>query len=221
MSIRRSLTSLGLVLVAAACAENLSAPATVEQTPHFLRLESTTQPSYSSLGAASERLVPFTGSAASLNDLALTSYQVSFWAVRGQSRSIQINYMGDGGTHPFLKLTTTDPKYVPGRGWLAQGDSVLVTATVDPNVIAVDFQPSGLRFGTPAEVTIWYGGAVGDLNGDGVVDGADAVIENQLLGMWYQADPSSPWSPIPATHSVSTKSFTAALEHFSGYSVAW
>ena len=221
MSVRRLLTSLGLVLVAAACAENLSSPAAVQPTPHFLRWGSTIQPSYSAPEAASEGLVPTTGGRAFLNDLSLTTYQASFWAVRGQSRSIQINYLGDGGIHPFLRLTTTDPRYVPGRGWLAEGDSVLVTATVDPNIIAVDFQPSGLRFGTAAQLDIWYGGALGDLNGDGVVDGADATIESQLLGMWYQADPTSPWAPIAATHSLSTKSFTTELQHFSGYSVAW
>jgi len=435
MSVRRFLTSLGLVLVVAACAENLSAPVAVEQAPHFLRLESTTQPSYGSLGAASERLVPFTGGGAFLNgsvvpaavdqsssavaqgvtslswshdvgnglhrllvvgvsirdaatvvtgvtykgsplsllgarkdsenavrvelwylnapssgagtvavtlsarskivggavsfsgvdsveplrgfssvggttdsndprvtvpssssevvvatvammgsarsltpvygqtqrwnnvqgiedadiagagstavgaaslgmgwtagkgarwaiaaavvkpftpsNLSLTTYQATFWAVRGQSRSIQINYTAGDGAQPFLRLTMTDPVYVPGGGELAIGDSVLVTATVNSNNIAVDFQPTGLTFGKAAELQIWYGGAGGDLNGDGVVDSADAAIETQLLGLWYQADPTSPWAPIPATHSLSTKSFTAGLEHFSGYSVAW
>ena len=153
--------------------------------------------------------------------VALTQYQATVWAKRGQSRALQINYSAGGGTSPFLKLTISDPTYVPGRGNLAVGDSVLVTATVDPNALTVSLEPHQMQFGTPSPLQIWYGGAGGDLNDDGVVDAADAYIETHLLGMWYQADPTSLWSPIPATQSLSTKSFTAALQHFSGYSVAW
>lgn len=153
--------------------------------------------------------------------VALTQYQATFWARRGQSRTLQINYAGGGGTSPFLRLTTTDPTYVPGRGTLAVGDSVLVTATVDPASLTVWFEPHQLQFGTPASLQLWYTGAGGDLNADGVVNAADSYIENQLLGLWYQAEPGSPWSPIPANQSTGTKSFTASLGHFSGYSVAW
>jgi hypothetical protein len=153
--------------------------------------------------------------------IALTQYQATFWAKRGTSRTLQINYAAGGGTSPFLKLTISDPTYVPGRGTIAMGDSVLVTATVDPNALTVQLEPHQMQFGTPSQLQIWYSGAGGDLNGDGVVDSGDSYIESQLLGMWYQADPTSLWSPIPATQSLSTKSFTAALQHFSGYSVAW
>jgi hypothetical protein len=153
--------------------------------------------------------------------VALTQYQATLWAKRGQSRSLQINYSAGGGTSPFLKLTVSDPTYIPGRGTLAVGDSVLITATVDPNAVTVSLEPHQMEFGTPAQLQIWYGGAGGDLNGDGVVNATDADIESQLLGMWYQAVPGSSWDAIPATQSVSTKSFTAALQHFSGYAVSW
>jgi hypothetical protein len=153
--------------------------------------------------------------------LALTQYQATFWARRGQSRSLQINYAAGDGTSPFMKLTISNPTYVPGRGTLAVGDSVLVTATVDPDAIVVTLEPHGMLFDTPAQLQIWYGGAGGDLNGDGVVNSTDAFIETWLLSMWYQATPTDPWWPILATKSLSTKSFTAALPHFSGYAVAW
>lgn len=153
--------------------------------------------------------------------LGLTTYQATFWAVRGQTRSLQINYSANGGTQPFMLLTTTNPTYAPGKGTLAVGDSVLITATVDPNHIAVDLQPNGLLFGTAAQLKIWYGGAGGDLNADGAVDATDTYIERQLLGMWYQETAGAPWSPIPATQSLYEKSFTAALQHFSGYGVSW
>ena len=155
--------------------------------------------------------------------LSLTTYQATFWAVRGQSRSLQINYLspGSSGKEPFLQLTTSDPTNVPGLGTLAVGDSVLVTVTVDPNAIAVSLEPTGVLFGTPAQLQIWYGGAGGDLNGDGVVNGTDATIESQLLGLWYQEGTSDPWEQIRATQSLPAKSFTAGLPHFSRYAVAW
>jgi hypothetical protein len=153
--------------------------------------------------------------------VSLTQYQATFWAKRGTSRSVQINYAAGGGTSPFMKLTISDPRYVPGRGSLSWGDSVLVTATVDPNALTLSLEPHQLEFGTPAQLQLWYGGAGGDLNGDGVVDASDSYIETQLLGMWYSADPTSPWSTIPATQSLSEKSFTSLLDHFSRYAVAW
>jgi hypothetical protein len=153
--------------------------------------------------------------------LGLTQYQATFWAKRGISRTLQINYSANGGTSPFMKLTVSDPTYVPGRGNLAVGDSVLMTATVDPNALTISLEPHQTQFGTPSQLQIWYGGAGGDLNDDGVVDANDSYIENNLLGMWYQADPTGPWSQISATQSLSTKSFTTALQHFSGYSVSW
>jgi len=153
--------------------------------------------------------------------VALTQNQATFWAKRGQSRSVQINYAAGGGTSPFMKLQISDPTYVPGTGTLAVGDSVLVTATVDPNAVTVSLEPHQMQFGTPAQLQIWYGGAGGDLNGDGVVDASDSYIENQLLGMWYQADPTTSWVPLSATQSLTDKSFTTPLQHFSGYAVAW
>jgi hypothetical protein len=153
--------------------------------------------------------------------VSLTQYQAAFWAKRGTARSLQINYSANGGTSPFLKLTVSDPTYVPGRGNIAVGDSVLMTATVDPNALTISLEPHQTQFGTASQLQIWYGGAGGDLNDDGLVDANDSYIETHLLGMWYQADPTGPWSTIPATQSLSTKSFTAALAHFSGYSVSW
>jgi len=154
--------------------------------------------------------------------LSLDQYQVSFWAVRGESRSVQINYSSniDNQTHPFLVLTTTDPQFVPGIGELALGDSVLITVSVDTGKIGVTLEPSGLQFGAPAQMKIWYGGAGGDLNGDGVADSSDSVIEAKLLGLWYREDNSEAWSKLGASQSLDDKAFTYALPHFCEYMVA-
>ena len=154
--------------------------------------------------------------------LSLDQYQVSFWAVRGESRSVQINYSSsiDSAVHPFLALTTTDPVFVPGVGDLAVGDSVLVTVIVDTVNVGVRLEPTGTLFGTPAQLKIWYNGAGGDLNGDAVVDSLDSKIEAQLLGLWYRELDTDPWTKLPATQSLDEKSFTYALPHFSVYDVA-
>jgi hypothetical protein len=146
---------------------------------------------------------------------------VSFWAVRGESRSVQINYTStSASTHPFLTLTVTDPRYAPGLGNFGMRDSVLITVTVDTTKIGVSLEPSGLIFGAPAQLKIWYDGAGGDLNGDGVVNSTDAAIESQLLGLWYRADLGKPWSKVGATQSLAEKSFTYAMPHFCDYAVA-
>ena len=88
--------------------------------------------------------------------VALTQYQATFWAKRGQSRTLQINYAAGGGTSPFMKLTVSDPTYVPGRGNLAMGDSVLVTATVDPNALTrlARAPPAAVRHPVPAAALV-------------------------------------------------------------------
>jgi hypothetical protein len=150
--------------------------------------------------------------------LSLDTYSTTFWAVRGEARSVQINYRdaNDDTSHPFLKLTITDPISVPGVGEIAIGDSVLITVGIDTTRLGVSLEPSGTQFGTPSQLQIWYGGAGGDLNGDAVVDSTDAYIESQLLSVWYR-EGASPWSPIPASHSLEDKSFTTELQHFSLY----
>jgi len=154
--------------------------------------------------------------------LSLEQYTVSFWAVRGESRSIRINYSStiDNGNHPFLELTTTDPVFAPEIGEIAMGDSVLITITVDTSKIGVKFEPTGLQFGTASQLKIYYGGASGDLNGDGVANAEDASIEQQLLGLWYREYSDEEWAPVSASQSAEEKSFSYALPHFCEYAVA-
>jgi len=226
MSVRRSLIPLALALLAARCT-NGPHPTAVEQpaapTPHFLRWAGGSAPQFSATGALAG--LPGGGVLrASLSaGLQLDRYVASFWAVRGESRSLQINYLSATGdtSSAFLRLTTTDPAYVPGLGDLAPGDSVLITVTIDPDNIKVSLEPTGLLFGEPGQLQISYGGADGDLNGDGVVDDADAYIESQLLGLWYREGANGLWEPIPAVQELADKSFVSALPHFCEYAVSW
>jgi hypothetical protein len=216
MFVRRALIPLALVLFAGGCAdENVPTAAPPAPTPHALRWAGSIAPQF---------IAPHDGLQPSLSSgLSLDRNTVTFWAVRGQQRSVQINYASSSGRtdSPFLLLSITDPFYAPGRGWIRSGDSVLVTVTVDPSNIKVSLEPTGLLFGESAKMKIWYGGAGGDLNGNGVVNGGDGQIESQVLGLWYREGRNSPWTTIPATQSLADKSFTAALRHFSEYEVCF
>jgi len=226
MSLRPlALIPLALTLFAAACSD-VPHPAAVEPpppAPHFLRWAGNTPPQFAVGDAA---LAPSAVGLrlASLSDgvLSLDRNTATFWAVRGEPRTVQINYLSATGdtSAPFLRLTITDPVYVPGIGDLAPGDSVEVTVTIDPSAIKVSLEPTGTLFGDPSQLQISYGGADGDMNGDGVQDGTDATIEQQLLGMWY-SEGGAAWTKIPATQSLADKSFTAALAHFSLYAVSF
>ena len=214
MFVRRFVLVSALALSVARCADQPTA-VRPPSGPQFLRWSAT--PEFSSQTRARR-----SGAMALTPPLSLDQYTVSFWAVRGESRSIRINYSSSiaNGSHPFLELTTTDPTFVPGTGELAMGDSVLITVTVDTSKIGVKLEPTGLQFGAPSQLQIWYGGANGDLNGDGIADATDAQLEAQVLGLWYREYSNESWSEVPASQSVGEKSFVYALPHFCEYAVA-
>ena len=218
MFVRRSLMALALALSVVRCADQPTALRPSSPAPRAVRWAGGSAPHLT----ATRSLPTGTGILQS-PPLSLDQYSVTFWAVRGEARSVRINYKDvDGGTeHPFLLLTTTDPAFVPELGTLPEGDSVLVTVAVSTTTLGVSLEPTGLQFGTPAQMQIWYGGAGGDLNGDGLVDSTDAYLETKLLGLWYREGTVTPWTQIPAIQSLADKSFTSALPHFSEYELSY
>lgn len=216
MFIRRSLVVAALAISVARCGDQ---PTAVD--PAAPQLLDWADPSTSFSASASHPSTPETD-AIQAPPLNLEQRRVRFWAVRGAARSVQINYKGSRteDPHPFLLLTTTDPQFVPGIGELAVGDSVLITVKVDTKKLKVTLEPTGLQFATPAQLTLWYGGAGTDLNNDGASNDEDATIETDDLGLFYREDHKHPWTQLAATQSLEQKSFTYGIAHFSDYAIA-
>ena len=79
-------------------------------------------------------------------------YTVSFWAVRGQERELEIDYVDVDATTwdvgEFLDLEITEPVALADGTPIAVGDSVLITVTIDAHFLWVELQPSGIQFGS-------------------------------------------------------------------------
>jgi hypothetical protein len=211
MFVRRSLIVAALAISVARCTDQPTAPRPA--APQLLDWADTTTLFSASVSQPSTpgASTVYMGPPAPMN---LEQKHVTFWAVRGASRSVQINYKGshDSDPHPFLLLTTTDPQFVPGIGELAIGDSVLVTVKVDTRKLKVSLEPTGLQFGAPATLTLWYGGAAKDQNTDPISDDG--------LALFYREDHKHPWIELGATQSLAQQSFTYNIPHFSDYAIA-
>ena len=156
MLVRRSLIPLVLALFAARCSDGPHPTAVQPLTPapHFLQWAGGSAPQFTVTGALSGgETVKGVALASMTGGLSLNQYSASFWAVRGEQRGLQINYLSATGdtSAPFLRLDTTDPAFVPGLGDLAPGDSVLITLTIDPATMQVMASAKG-RFAKPVTV---------------------------------------------------------------------
>src|SRR6185436_3766187 len=108
MHVRRLLIPFTLTLVAIGCKDGVGVRPTASQpTPHFLRWAGSDAPQFSAVGQlAGHARKPgpedvFMGPP---NEISLDRNTAQFWAVRGEERSIQINYRSSTGdeTSPFL-----------------------------------------------------------------------------------------------------------------------
>ncbi len=136
----------------------------------------------------------------------LETYQVSFWAYRGQASTVVVNYQraaGDTVGQPFLRFDIPkDGLRAGAEGVMLQpGDSVYVTLTIDSVAFSVNFQPSGVEFSkhSSGRLTLWYENANPDLNGDGVVDATDQALLLQLA-LWCRPAGNSPWVMLSSSN---------------------
>ncbi|MDH3496508.1 MAG: hypothetical protein OER21_07090 [Gemmatimonadota bacterium] len=164
----------------------------------------------------------------------LEAYYREFWAVAGKSRSFTIRYKAawrdrehdeedDAPTFWRLSLGEHSLRALPDGTPLADGDSVLISVTVDPSRLIVDMGPDALQFDPdePARLTLFYGYANPDVDRDGDVDRDDDAIKASRLSIWFRANEQSPWEKVSAWHDRERQRFHAFIDHFSGYTVSW
>lgn len=157
----------------------------------------------------------------------LEESSVSFWAVKGQQAEQKLYFQDSGGGRgeEYLSLKLDDESLLsrPDGSAIAEGDSVLITITVeDPALLLFELQPTGLKFspGDPAELKIRYAHADDDLNEDGDVDEEDDHLET-ILGIWRQEQPGDPFVRLGSVKVEGQEELEAELTGFSRYAIAY
>jgi hypothetical protein len=120
-----------------------------------------------------------------------------FWAVPGQSRSIELRYSDSNQT--FMRFEV-------GPNSLVSQDSVFISVNVDATGrLAFDFQPAGLQFNgnAPALLHINRARSNPDINGDGSTDLTDILLGLQV-GVWKRELPILPWVRLPTLSLLGT-----------------
>jgi len=152
---------------------------------------------------------------------------VTFYAVRGQDREGRIFFLAADGSpgEEFVRLKIGSATLLarPDGSPIADGDSVLITMrVVDPALLLVEFQPSGLQFNPaePAELEMRYGEADDDLNGDGQQNSEDEALISSL-GIWRQELPGLPFVRLSSSLFTSLTSCDAKITGFTRYALAY
>jgi hypothetical protein len=152
---------------------------------------------------------------------------VTFYAVRGQDREGRIFFLAPDGSpgEEFVRLKIGSATLLarPDGSPVAAGDSVLITMrVVDPALLLVEFQPSGLVFNPaePAELEMRFGQADDDLNGDGRQDSEDEALISSL-GIWKQELPGLPFIRLDSSLFTSLTSCDTKITGFTRYALAY
>jgi hypothetical protein len=149
----------------------------------------------------------------------LDALEVSFWAVHGQDRQVQISY--DAGVYGNGKcLLFRVPADAVPLG-VAPGDSVRVTIrVVDAEEFRFEFQPEGLQFDPehPARLEIRYRWADPDFDGDGDVDPRDLLL-SETFGLWKLSGGQT-WERVAADRRRDLLEIHAPIVGFTQYALA-
>ena len=160
---------------------------------------------------------------------ALTTTDTSFVATRGQGLEIEIDYAPEGGEtdgEEFLEFELDDesllryPAGHPRAGQLFQdGDTVTIRLRIDPTLLIVTLEPSGLEFDPqePAELEIRYGNADDDYDDDGTPDPPES---EERIDLWRQEAVGAPWFRVGEIKDRELDRVRARLTSFSRYALA-
>lgn len=155
----------------------------------------------------------------------LVDTEVSFWAVAGEVREVQILYgYANGTVGKCLRFIVPAGALhrLPGGRIAQPGDSVQIAIrVVDPKLFLFEFDPAGLIFapGHPARLEVRYRWATADLNGDGAVDQADAAIRSRF-GLWKQERAGEPWQKVGSRRDEAVQELYADIRGFTRYALA-
>ena len=155
----------------------------------------------------------------------LTATEVSFWAVKGEHREVQIQYRyPNGGLGKCLRFVVPSNALLrhPDRRLVASGDSVQITVKViDPELFLFEFSPNRLEFdpNQPARLEIRYQLAAQDLDRDGDVDADDAAIRSRFK-LWKQERVGQGWQEVRSTRDDNTNEIQADITGFTRYALA-
>lgn len=151
---------------------------------------------------------------------AVTTRQASFFAVRGQSRKVEMNY-ADGRRFLRFSVNSNSLLAAPDGRLYLNGDSVRISVSLDAsNRMIVRFEPSGLKFNplSPAKLEINFEGKDDDIDGDGDLDQNDSQLD-LLIKVWKQEQPGLPWLP-QATFRIDDDDAEAQILSFTGFAMA-
>lgn len=151
----------------------------------------------------------------------LVPAETSFVAVQGQPADILVRFQGEGDPVLEFKLSSSSLLAYPNGTPIAPGDTVRITIGKDSQGrILFYFGPSGLTFSplSPASLTLWYGHANPDVNGDGVVNATDALLESEFA-LYKQELLTDPFVSIPSLNLTGVQAIQASVLGFTGFSV--
>ncbi len=146
----------------------------------------------------------------------LETMDTSFWAVKGQDRELEIRYAGQGGSgtgKEFFELVIEEQTLLrrPDGTSFADGDSIEIRVTVDPELFLIRFEPSGLQFNPnePAKLGLDYDEAEEEF-----------LAREGEFDLWRQEQTGDPWERIGTAQVEELDEIEALLTGFTRYALA-
>ncbi len=158
----------------------------------------------------------------------LDSYEKTIVARYGERAVVRFRYAASSGDDDddddvrwgktFLKFEvgSLSLSHHPDGSPVLPGDEVLITVSIDPDLLVAQFEPAGLSFSPthPARLRMHYQWADSDTDDDGVEDLDESGI--RVVG---QEQPGDPWFHVDQTPEESKDRIEARLTGFTRYSL--
>ena len=137
----------------------------------------------------------------------LRTYDTTFVAHQGWKQSFVIFHQ-DGNYFMVLDVPAS-AQFVDASGNpVPQGAAVNIRVRVDSAAVSFEFGPHGSYFTGSRPVVLW-------------VYLKYVALGAGLPNIWYQADATQPWDPMPTTADQAGNWLKIELRHFSNYAVAY